>query len=172
MLSNLFENLIVTTEAEGTVVRMPGATYYTPHDIAREMTVDALAEAVRDEKPPEWTEEEWLGLFRGGDWTERSCPGLPDRLRRLRVSGLRLGRVSVRCHAVPATSDRKVGRLGSELASRRGCGATASAGNAADRTDPRARHAPDGGPDRAPAAFRRYRRGGRNGGFRPPLAES
>ena len=85
MLSNLFENLIVTTEAEGTVVRMPGATYYTPHDIAREMTVDALAEAVRDEKPPEWTEEEWLGLFRGGDWTERSCPGLPDRLRRLRV---------------------------------------------------------------------------------------
>ena len=88
MLSNLFENLIVTTDADGTVDRMPGATYYTPHDIAREMTVDALAEAIRDAKPLEWTEEKWLGLYRGGgggDWAEGNCPGLPDQLRRLRV---------------------------------------------------------------------------------------
>lgn len=48
MLGELFEQLILVTEGPrlepGGHVKMPGGTYYTPHDLADEMTADALSQ--------------------------------------------------------------------------------------------------------------------------------
>ena len=74
VLSNLFENLIAATKF-GDVVpdKMPAGTYYTPADIAQEMTKDALTEAVAGQAPkPESTEASGGGIGTGhsGDGDE------------------------------------------------------------------------------------------------------
>ena len=64
MLSHLFENLIAATEFwEKNPDRMPAGTYYTPADVATEMTKDALATAVRKTAPPKMTDEQLCTLF-------------------------------------------------------------------------------------------------------------
>ena len=64
MLSHLFENLIAATEFwEKNPDRMPAGTYYTPADIATEMTKDALAAAVRKTAPEKMSDEQLRTLF-------------------------------------------------------------------------------------------------------------
>ena len=42
---------------------MPAGTYYTPADIAQEMTKDALTEAVAGQAPKDWTKGDLRDLF-------------------------------------------------------------------------------------------------------------
>lgn len=64
VISNLFENLVAITQyGEEVPDRMPAGTYYTPADVALEMVKDALAEAVIDSAPTNWTRADLRELF-------------------------------------------------------------------------------------------------------------
>lgn len=81
VLGSLFENLIAVTEAGDTPKRMPRGTYYTPADVAAEMTIDALTLAVRDYKPSGWSEQDLMDLFRGGPPGRSPALSDPERSR-------------------------------------------------------------------------------------------
>ena len=67
VLSNLFENLIAATETNDTPDRMPDGAYYTPADVAEEMSKDALMIATRNHAPKSWSESDLLSLFGDAD---------------------------------------------------------------------------------------------------------
>ena len=79
VLGSLFENLIAVTEADETPHKMPQGTYYTPPDVAQEMTRDALMLAVRDHAPATWTEQHLLDLFGDPDIPIPPCASEQER---------------------------------------------------------------------------------------------
>ena len=91
VLSNLFENLIAVTELDDTPLRMPKGTYYTPADVAREMTKDALALAVKSDAPSHWSERELLLLFDD----EASMPYSNEELNQCDNLARRVGNLTI-----------------------------------------------------------------------------
>lgn len=79
VLGSLFENLIAVTEADETPHKMPQGTYYTPPDVAQEMTRDALMLAVRDHASAVWTEQCLLDLFGDPDIPVPACASEQER---------------------------------------------------------------------------------------------
>ena len=87
VLSNLFENLIAATKFGDMVPdKMPAGTYYTPADIAQEMTKDALTEAVADQAPKGWTKRNLRDLF--GD-EDAQLPILDENDRKVLIERIK-----------------------------------------------------------------------------------
>ena len=88
VLGNLFENLIAVTETSEVPDRMPKGTYYTPSDVAREMTKDALMLATRCRAPASWAEPDLLALFDEAEPTTPPITALERKALKLRISEL------------------------------------------------------------------------------------